>query len=296
MRARAPGKVVISGAYAVLRGAPAIVAAVDRDATADGSRAPDFVPAEIGKAVELGFLKRAPAFDSSAQRGEGRKLGLGSSAAILVASLLATNPRLSRDELFQRALLAHRTAQAGGSGIDVAASTYGGVLHYRLQGDGMPVFGPLQLPEALVVRVWSSPTEARTSELIARVSEAERQHPETVRELFERLAQACEAALGAARANDAAAFIAALRTQTSELAALGDLAGVPIVTGAVRALDAAAREQGAVVLPAGAGGGDVALFVAEHDPDPALLELCARCSHQPLQASLGAAGATLLRE
>ena len=35
MRARAPGKLVLSGAYAVLEGAPALVAAVDRYAVAD---------------------------------------------------------------------------------------------------------------------------------------------------------------------------------------------------------------------------------------------------------------------
>ncbi len=35
MRARAPGKVVLSGAYSVLRGAPAIVTAVDRYVEAD---------------------------------------------------------------------------------------------------------------------------------------------------------------------------------------------------------------------------------------------------------------------
>ncbi len=38
MIARAPGKIVISGAYAVREGAPAIVAAVDRYAVADGAR------------------------------------------------------------------------------------------------------------------------------------------------------------------------------------------------------------------------------------------------------------------
>ena len=86
MRARAPGKVVISGAYAVLEGAPAIVAAVDRYAVADTARAPDFVSDEVR--VALGG-RRAPLVDASALRADGRKLGLGSSAAILVASLAA---------------------------------------------------------------------------------------------------------------------------------------------------------------------------------------------------------------
>jgi phosphomevalonate kinase len=294
MRARAPGKVVISGAYAVLRGAPAIVAAVDRDANADATRSADFVTAEVAAAIELGLLPRAPAFDSSAQRQDGRKLGLGSSAAILVASLLAFCPELSSDQLFQRALLAHRTAQGGGSGIDVAASTFGGVLCYRLNEPNAPTLESLTLPRGLVVEVWSSPSEAKTSELIARVAATERSQPEQVGALFQRLARGCEAALGALQAGDARGFVAALQAQTNELATLGDLAAVPIVTGAVRALGAAATEQGAVVLPAGAGGGDVALYVGTSEPASRLTGLCERLSHQRLPVSLGAPGAALL--
>ncbi len=43
MIAKAPGKLVVSGAYSVLEGAPAIVVAVDRYAVADTARAPDRV-------------------------------------------------------------------------------------------------------------------------------------------------------------------------------------------------------------------------------------------------------------
>ena len=43
MIAKAPGKLVVSGAYSVLEGAPAIVVAVDRYAVADTSRAPERV-------------------------------------------------------------------------------------------------------------------------------------------------------------------------------------------------------------------------------------------------------------
>src|SRR5262245_37809403 len=133
MIARAPGKVVISGAYAVLEGAPAIVAAVDRYVTADARRTADAVTPEVRAALGN---RDAPAFDARALRRGDNKLGLGSSAAILVASLGAVALRdlgpLSDDALaaqvFEPALAAHRAAQGGGSGIDVAASTYGGVL------------------------------------------------------------------------------------------------------------------------------------------------------------------------
>src|ERR1700689_3835186 len=96
MRARAPGKLVLTGAYAVLEGAPAIVAAVDRYAVAD-----DAAPDE-GDVRAL-------------HDGSGRKLGLGSSAASMVASEAARgvargeDPTLpiTRTHLFRRVRAAH---------------------------------------------------------------------------------------------------------------------------------------------------------------------------------------------
>lgn len=128
--ARAPGKLVLSGAYSVLTGAPALVVAVDRYALADSARAASFLTPEVQAALG----DRAPPwFDASELRDGDKKLGLGSSAAILVASLaaleLATDPALSDDALcarvYERALVAHRAAQGGGSGVDVAASQRG---------------------------------------------------------------------------------------------------------------------------------------------------------------------------
>ena len=51
MRARAPGKLVLSGAYAVLEGAPALVAAVDRYVVADTARAAELVTPEVRAAI-----------------------------------------------------------------------------------------------------------------------------------------------------------------------------------------------------------------------------------------------------
>ena len=84
MIARAPGKVVLSGAYAVLEGAPAIVAAVDRYVVADASREATRVTPEVEHALARRGAAAAPWFDASALRDEtlGKKLGLGSSAAI----------------------------------------------------------------------------------------------------------------------------------------------------------------------------------------------------------------------
>ena len=122
MRVIAPGKLVLTGAYAVLEGAPAIVAAVDRYAVADTAVA----------------RRRSTSGPSTTTRGQ--KLGLGSSAASLVASLGARalargdDPRHAavRSEIFRAARDAHQRQQGGGSGVDVAASVHGGVLRYTV--------------------------------------------------------------------------------------------------------------------------------------------------------------------
>ena len=78
---------MISGAYSVLHGAPAIVSAVARFATVDTERKASIVTEEVKAA--LAREQAAPWFDATELREGVRKLGLGSSAAVLVASLFA---------------------------------------------------------------------------------------------------------------------------------------------------------------------------------------------------------------
>ena len=88
MRTKAPGKVVLSGAYAVLEGAPAIVSAVSRYVSCDAERVAERLTPEVLAALPSGPF---PAFDASELRDGGSKLGLGSSAAILVATAITAN-------------------------------------------------------------------------------------------------------------------------------------------------------------------------------------------------------------
>lgn len=291
MRARAPGKLVISGAYAVLDGAPALVAAVDRYAVADTARPPEFVSEEVRAALGE---RPAPFVDASALRAGDRKLGLGSSAAILVASLAAleleTAPELEgralAERVLDRALRAHAEAQGGGSGIDVAASAYGGVLLARRTRDGLEL-AARALPSRLAVSVFAAGQAASTRELVARVRALKSAEPSSYARLLGAQAEAAAAAALALERDDAGDFVRALSAQARALAALGDAAQAPIVTPELRALAEEGERSGAAVLPAGAGGGDVALWVsAEPSRSPP--------DHFPgferLRLSLGASG------
>ena len=291
MRARAPGKVVLSGAYAVLDGAPAIVAAVDRYAIADSARAAEFVSDE----VRVAFGDRAaPHIDASALRQGGRKLGLGSSAAILVASLaaaeLAEEPELEHAELVERViepgLSAHARAQGGGSGIDVAASAYGGIIVARRVAAGLEV-SSFVWPDALEVSVLALGQSASTAGLIARVRALESAQPALYERLMAAQAEASERAARALESADAGEMLRALTAQGLALRELGLAAGAPIVTVELDRLRERALGLGAVALPAGAGGGDVALWVSPRGGPPPPTDLD---GFDVLELTLGAPG------
>ena len=262
MRAWAPGKLVLSGAYVVLDGAPALVVAVDRHVVADGGSPATMVTPELAAALQLRALGAPPWFDASALREGDRKLGLGSSAAILVACLGVLWPREEGetlgDAVLPLALQAHRAAQGGGSGVDVAAACLGGALWCRLDPGGILASEPATLPADLRVEVWACPESASTAELLAAVESLRQRDPAGHRALFERAHRAAHDARAATDANE---LVAAIGRQHRALAAVGAAAGSPIVTPAMAILDEIARDSGAVFGPSGAGGGDVAVHL-----------------------------------
>ena len=293
-RARAPGKIVLSGAYAVLSGAPAIVSAVSRYVIADSARSATFVTDEVRAALTP--EQRAPWFDAAELRRDGRKLGLGSSAAILVASLCALEPEpaaaldeRARQQIFERALAAHRLAQGGGSGVDVAASSFGGTLVYRLL-DGGPRFGAVGLPAQLSFEVWACPTSASTRELIAAVNALQARAPEEHAAWLGAQTSAAWAAAHSIEGQDAAGLVRALRDQQRALSGLGRAAGVPIVTPELALLAGQAEAEDGLLLPAGAGGGDIAIFVGRAPSTPELRAALENHAHRLLDVELSAPG------
>lgn len=291
MKVRAPGKIVLSGAYAVLHGAPALVSAVDRYVLADTTKAPERVTPETRAALPDG---PHPYFDAAALRAADRKLGLGSSAAILVACVCAArglDPSLRepREALFRSCLTAHRAAQAGGSGIDVAAATFGGTLCYQLR-EGRATYRSVTLPAGLVLEVWSCREAADTREFLQRVEQLAERDPAAHQQLMSELERAANLAVQACERADAPRMLEAWRLQAEGLLQLGKAAAIPIFTPPLRALSRTAAQQGAVVMPAGAGGGDIALYVGPTPPSAALCDERDALGLEPLPVQLGARG------
>ena len=305
MSSRAPGKLLLSGAYAVLRGAPAVVTAVQRYAIADGKTPGQLVTPEVQAALsallEDGLTDEAleaPWFDASALREGGRKLGLGSSAAILVASLweaVLTLPKFGgrssldlRETIFERALLAHRLAQGGGSGVDVAASTFGGTMVVRRNREEL-YLEATPLPQGLSLEVYAMPESASTSAFVARVLALADEEPTTFEATFGAQVAASHQAADALRKEDAVGFLRGLRAQHDALRELGQHAKLPIVQPSVERLHRSLPSD-ACFLPSGAGGGDVSLYVGlDRSPNRFREEALAQGMHR-LTLGLDAAG------
>jgi phosphomevalonate kinase len=292
---------VLSGAYAVLEGAPSIVAAVDRAVVADASIAASFVTDEVRAAIEAGVIERAPWFDASALRttlpdGTSRKLGLGSSAAILVASIAAASGERLRcarsgslaDAVFPAAYAAHRKAQPGGSGIDVAASAFGGVITATIRDGGLDV-APHRLPEGTVVEVFASPVSASTGDLIRKVRAFAAADPIRYRRLLDAAAHGSQAAKAA---TTTPALVAAISAQLDALAELGDLSGAGIVTPDAAAVRPEAAAEGATFGPSGAGGGDIAVYIGGGPSSERLRNIAQTHGYTLLDLDIGAPGIT----
>jgi phosphomevalonate kinase len=246
----------------------------------------------------------APWFDASQLRERDRKLGLGSSAAILVASLWETITNLPgygdrssldlRDAIFERAIVAHRQAQGGGSGVDVAASTYGGTMVVRKSREDL-YLEATQLPKGLVIEVYAMPDSASTSEFVAKVLALGERDPALFDATFGAQVAASHQAADALRMEDSVGFLQGLRAQHTALALLGRHAELPIVLPSVAALHDALPVEGCF-LPSGAGGGDVSLFVGLEPSPPFFREELRRQGIRPLALALDAPGSGLVLE
>ena len=266
MKVLAPGKLVLTGAYAVLEGAPAVVAAIDRYAVAD-----------------TGEPERV---DTSSMRDEGgRKLGLGSSAAWRVAAEGAREAAGGADlrvvavraRIFDAVRAAHARDQGGGSGVDVAAAVHGGVVRYVLDGARANA-RRAPLPQGVELAAFFSGESARTSDLRARVEalKARDRHA---------LARLCDVALEADAAVVSGAaldFVRAARAFGAALARLGESADAPIVPPAFSELASLAARDGGAFLPSGAGGGDVGVWLSLAPPPVSFVARARSLAMRPL--------------
>jgi phosphomevalonate kinase len=289
--ASAPGKLILTGEYAVLRGAPAFVVAVNCRAFARTADAPVAAPSPFLAAVTAELARRlgdthaatvasrATAVDSSAFYSGAHKLGLGSSAAVTAAATaLALGPD-ARQLVLPVALAAHAAAQGAagtrGSGADVAAAVTGGALEVRPAADATPTVHPRRWPDGAVLLPFFTGSSADTVTLVARVAAARAARPAAVDAAIAMIAAASAAACAACATPagghaDAAALIAAIDAAATAIDALAAATGIALVPPCVTAAQRALAPLGGVAKTTGAGGGDVAIAIIPAGADASI--------------------------
>lgn len=325
---RAPGKLFIAGEYAVVSpGEPSVLVAVDRyvsvsvsesvgagsihspeygrspllwTRSADGLRIDpehhpyDYVLAAITIVERLrADLRVAPRFfdlriESGLDDVSGRKFGLGSSAAVTVATVRALDEfyglGLDRLAAFKLSMLATIRVNPSASGGDLAASAFGGWIGYRApdrdllgeRSESGPI-APLLADENLwaglqIVRLhppeqlrfvvgWTgepASTARLVDELGRRTLAGAVDHPAFLLD-----SRACVSALWESLSRgDDAATLDGIREARRLLQRLGAQAGLPIETAQLAVLCDIAEAAGAAAKPSGAGGGDCGIVLA----------------------------------
>lgn len=271
----APGKAMLIGEYAVLRGAPAVVAAVSvyARATLLGPAATSaFIEAavvetkrELGTRLPTGLP--FPVVDTSAFLQQGRKLGVGSSAAATVAAVgalfvaagLGLDSPAVREQVFAVAKRAHDSAQRmQGSGADLWAAVHGGV---RVIGLGQPDSALEKRPLPALIRFVATSQSCSTSGVLVRLSEAKGAAERPIATL----AAAAHLFLQAWKNDDAAALCAAVEQTQGGYAELGCALQRDLLTQELCEICEAARQAGGAAKPSGAGGGDLAVAFFPND-------------------------------
>ena len=321
----APGKAFVAGEYSVLeRGEPALVLAIEvrlqvalrelagravelthvpSGASLRGELGTEGVTWTSGIPGELRFAARATALAAKlcAEEGreprgfaaafrndlsrDGRKLGLGGSAAASVLGVRATCVSQGRDlesrEAVSIAAAAHWVEQGGrGSGADVAACASGGLIEVRnrspwstiddvvrLSAHDLLRSAPLEVHALRVpaglrfLLVWTGhPADSRA--LVASVLAFAQARPGRWTHHVRALSGAEKALGDALERGEQEALLDAVRRAAAALGALGDEAQVPIVTQEIAHACAIAASAGAAGKPSGAGGGDCAIVLA----------------------------------
>ena len=293
LKASAPGKLVLSGEYAVLDGAPAICMAVNKRARARltrskgdlfevtspgyaagggmfqvangkiewiGSDRPIGVVESVWRALDID-VEAAQAIDLNTtdfvDAVSGQKIGIGSSAAITVAFCAALKNTSDTAAIGSAALRAHAELQGGaGSGTDIAGSLHGGLIEYRMAGFSVT---NLEWPSGLYYRIVWTGSCASTMDKLAHL-DAVISKPSRVR-----LAGASESMADAWRKGRAVEILAEYEGYCASLYEFSVDHDLGIFDAGHNELRQSAASLDLIYKPCGAGGGDVGIVLGTDD-------------------------------
>ncbi|QFP79580.1 phosphomevalonate kinase [Latilactobacillus graminis] len=325
--AKAPGKLYIAGEYAVVEtGFPAIIVALNQFVTVTIEESHEYgsivskqyqenslywqrqgdemvfdnrdnpfhyilsaiklteqYARQAGKTLRVYHLRVNSDLDSA----DGKKYGLGSSAAVTVATVKALcafyELSLSNNQLYKLAAIAHLDVQGNGSLGDIAASVFGGWVAYRsFDKQWLTAVRPtvsltelLDMPwPSLAIELLTPPVElslligwtgspASTSHLVDKIALAKKERQDDY-QAFLSASKAClEAMIEGFRHTDLQQIQTELRHNRAILQNLAQFSHVAIETPSLQKMGALAEAIGGAAKTSGAGGGDCGIVIID---------------------------------
>lgn len=251
----------------------------------------------------------------------GAKYGLGSSAAVVTSVITAILEKFltyppSRSLIFKLAAIAHVRTQGSGSGADIAASTYGGLLYYQsfqanwLKGEMEKNEGiipliqkkwiylriqQIKLPDSIDVYIGWTGKPASTKNLVYEISKLKRSNWKAYNQFLTDSKEAVRIIVDGIRNDDFNKFVKGIKSNRHALATLGEIAQVPIETEKLAVLSDSAEQLDGAGKLSGAGGGDCGLaFLRSSENRQKLYKQWERHGIKPLSLSIENHGTTTI--
>lgn len=327
IKAQAPGKLYIAGEYAVVEtGLPAVIVALNQFITVTIEKSADFgsivskqyqenslywlrqgdemvfdnrdnpfhyilsaihltekYVLEAGKHLSLYHLHINSELDSA----DGKKYGLGSSAAVTVATIKALlayyQLPLTKDKLYKLAAIAHLDVQGNGSLGDIAASVYGGWIAYQafdrdwLQAmrreaslaELLDLDWPqlrielLTPPENLQLMIGWTGSPASTSQLVDKITIAKAKKRAAYQNFLQQSTACLQTMITGFKQKNLAVIQKQIKRNRFLLQQLSDFSHVSIETPLLKKMCNLAEDFGGAAKSSGAGGGDCGIAILD---------------------------------
>lgn len=253
----------------------------------------------------------------------GIKYGLGSSAAVVTSVITAILkghlPEAPTATLiFKLAAITHVNTQGNGSGADVAASSYGGILHYSsFQAEWLKTafdeaetltallkaewtylsINPIQIPENVYICVGWTGNPASTGKLVDRILHLNKINSMLFEEFLTSSEEAVKNILMGMESENIPLLLEGVKQNRQALAKVGRHADTPVETPLLSTLCDLAEQYGGAGKPSGAGGGDCGIaFMPSKEKADALMKAWSKAGIKPLDIQPNPFGASAIEE
>lgn len=324
---KAPGKLYIAGEYAVVeKGYPSIIVALDRFAYVSVSESKNYgsifskqyqenYTSWTRNNGEIVFNNRDNPFhyiisaikifeslvqekkielknyhvhvNSELDSPNGKKYGLGSSAAVTVATIKALNnfyqTDLSKEQIFKLAALAHLDVQGNGSLGDIAASVYGGWISYKsfdkewinaarrnmditeLINQNWPDLNIAKLtaPSNLKLLIGWTQSPSSTSKLVDKVELSKAKKSKDYQYFLQESYKCVNQIQKGFEDNDFSLIMKNIDKNRQLLNFLSNFSGIEIETSKLRKMIEIANKYNGAAKTSGAGGGDCGIVIID---------------------------------